>query len=102
MGVVVDVFFAVAMIAVAAGAVTELQFRIAYIRASADGAAVGVRCLSRLRMLLIRCGKGNNFGPVGGIGGLALLFALQLHPQGQGEQQMIYKKNTVMMTIQWH
>ena len=40
MTVVTDVILTVAVVAVAAGAVTELQFRIGYIGASADGAAV--------------------------------------------------------------
>jgi len=39
-GMVVDVVFTVAVVAVAAGAVTELQLRIGNICPSADGAAV--------------------------------------------------------------
>mgnify|MGYP006896650811 CR=1 FL=1 len=42
MGVIADVIFAVAVVALAPGAVTELQFRVGHIRTTADGAAVGV------------------------------------------------------------
>ena len=41
MAVVADMIFAVAVVALAAGAVTEFQLRISYIRAAADGAPVG-------------------------------------------------------------
>ena len=40
MGVVTDMVGAVAVIAVAAGAVTEIQIRVGYISTAADGAAV--------------------------------------------------------------
>ena len=43
---VVDVFFAIAMEAAAARAITELQFRIGFVRSSANGAP----------MRIIRCG----------------------------------------------
>ena len=45
MGVIVDMILAIAMVAVATGAVTELQLRIGHIGAAADGAFV-VKILS--------------------------------------------------------
>ena len=42
MCVIVDMVNAVAVIALTAGAVPELQIRIRYIRPTADGAAVGI------------------------------------------------------------
>ena len=47
MAVIADVLFAVAIISLAAGAVTEFQFWIADVRSAADRAAVGVRCFHR-------------------------------------------------------
>ena len=41
---VVDVVFAVTVVALAAGTVTEFQFGIADVSSAADGAAVGVDC----------------------------------------------------------
>ena len=45
MGVVVDVVCAVAVVALATGAVSEFQLRIGNIRSSANGAAVSVGVL---------------------------------------------------------
>ena len=42
MGMIADMVFTVAVIALAAGTVTEFQLRIAYISPAADGAFVGV------------------------------------------------------------
>ena len=42
MGVIADMILAVAIVAIAPGAVPELQFRIRNICTAADGAAVGV------------------------------------------------------------
>ena len=67
MGVVADMIFAVAMIAAAAGAVTELQFRMACIGATTDGTFVGIGCLRMHCVLLIcsRAREGNNLGALG-------------------------------------
>ena len=67
MGVVADVIFAVAMIAAAAGAVTELQFRMTCIGATTDGTFVGIGCLRLHCMLLIcsRAGERNNLRTLG-------------------------------------
>ena len=49
MAVIVDMVFAVTVVALTAGAVPELQFRVADIGFAADGAAMGIVCLgSRL------------------------------------------------------
>ena len=56
MTVVADVVFAVAVVALAAGTVTEFQFRIADICSAADGAAVGVGCFLGFFGCLISCG----------------------------------------------
>ena len=58
MGVIADVFFAVAVVAVAAGAVAEFQLRIGHIGSAADGAAVGVGGLHRGGAGSIRAGSG--------------------------------------------
>ena len=58
--VIADVVFAVAMVAIAPGAVPEFQLRVGYIRPSAYGAAVGVRCLG--------CGNGGLVGAGSGEG----------------------------------
>ena len=60
---VVDMLFAVAVVALAAGAVAEFQFRIGYIRLAANGATVGVvGLLLRLRIISVCAGEGNNLG----------------------------------------
>lgn len=51
MNMIADMIFAVAIEAIAAGAVPEFQLRIGYIRPSADGAAVSVIRLGRLLIL---------------------------------------------------
>ena len=65
MAVAGNVIFAIAVVALAAGAVPEFQIRIAHIGAAANGAAMGIG-----DFLLFRCGfglcvKGNDFGPLG-------------------------------------
>ena len=71
MGVVVDVILAVAVVAVAAGAVTEFQLRVAHVCPSADGAFVGVGGFYRGVTCLVRAGRGEG-DHIGG----AFLFAL--------------------------
>ena len=65
MGVVTDMVGAVAIVAAAAGAVTELQVRISHIGAAADGAAV----------IVSKGGLGSRFGLLvgegDGLGGFA-------------------------------
>ena len=75
MGVIVNMIFAVAVVAAAAGAVTEFQFRIAYIRAAADGAFVGVGrfglCCGCLIRTCMREGDDLRFFLLGCVGFLA-------------------------------
>jgi hypothetical protein len=42
MAVIADMFLAIAIVALATGAIPEFQFRIADIRSAADGAAMGI------------------------------------------------------------
>ena len=62
---IADVLFTVAVIAIAAGAVTEFQFRIGHIGSTADGTLVGVGFL-RFRCGAAGCtvciGEGNRTG----------------------------------------
>ena len=58
MGVVVDVILAVAVVAIAAGAVTEVQLRVTHICPPADGAFVGVGGFYRGVACLVRAGRG--------------------------------------------
>ena len=62
MGMIVNVVFTVAVIAVAAGAVTEFQLRIRHIGSAAHGAFVGVRCLHSCGAGLIGAGSGEGDG----------------------------------------
>ena len=63
-GVVADVFFAVAVVAIAPGTVAELQFGVGYICPAANGAAVGVGGLRScgLRGVGTCFGEGDHFG----------------------------------------
>ena len=78
MGVVVDMVDAVAVVTLAAGAVTELQLRIRYICPTADGTAVGIRTFGLGNGCLVRActGEGNHFG--------SLLFLCFLSEQPAG------------------
>ena len=71
--VVIDMILAVAVIALAPGAVAELQFRVGHVRPAADGAAVGVG------------GFGRSLG--GGVGASVELNDLGLLPGGAFAQQ---------------
>ena len=63
MGVIADMVFTVAMVTVAAGAVTEFQIRMGNIRAAANGAPMRIRCLGGCGGCLVRTGvEGNHFG----------------------------------------
>lgn len=82
MFVVADVVLAIAVVAVALGAVPELQFRVGYIRPAADTAAVGVQVLGLggSRLIAAGAGEGDNLG-------LLWLFAEQppgVHSPGEG------------------
>ena len=48
MGMIADVIFTIAVVAVAAGAVAEFQFRVGDVGAAAYGAFVVVVCFGRL------------------------------------------------------
>ena len=69
MGVIADVFFAVAVITVAAGTVAEFQIRMGHIRLTADSAAVRIRRIHRGNRCFVRSriGEGNRFGLLGSI-----------------------------------
>ena len=81
MGVVVDVVLAVAVVAVALGAVAELQLRIGNIGAAADGAAVMVGSLG-LGFLPGVEGDGTGFG----LGLMEAAGPPGLYPPGQGDK----------------
>ena len=59
MGMIIDVIFAIAEVAVASGAITEFQFRVAFIRSAADGTAVGIGCI---RFCLLRRKRNGSCG----------------------------------------
>ena len=86
MGVVADVFFAVAVIAIAAGTVAEFQIRMGHIGFTADSAAVCIRRIHRGNRCFVRSciGEGNCFGLLGSI----VLFLPEQPPEicllGQG------------------
>ena len=58
MGMVADVIFAIAVVAIAAGTVAEFQIGVGYVGPSADRAAVGVWCLGCSDTCLIGTGIG--------------------------------------------
>ena len=62
MGVIGNVVLAVAMVALAPGAVTEFQVGEFGVGAAADGAAVGVGQLRFLRTLSVGRGEGDYLG----------------------------------------
>ena len=62
MSVIIDMVLAVAMVALAPGAVAELQLRVGHIRAAADGAFVGKGCLGSGYCRLVRTGVGEGNG----------------------------------------
>ena len=66
MRMVINVVLTIAVIALAPGAIPEFQLRIAYIRPSADGAAVSIGGLRRCGSCLIGAcaGERDNLGPV--------------------------------------
>ena len=78
MGVVVDMIFTVAVVALTAGAVPELQIGIRNICPTADGTAVGIRTFGLGNGCLVRActGEGNHFG--------SLLFLCFLSEQPAG------------------
>ena len=83
MGVIADMILAIAVVAVAAGAIAEFQFRVRDICASADGAAVGIVRLCR--------GSALTSGERNGLAGCRFMvdrpaLAPQLCPPGQGQQ----------------
>ena len=83
--VVADVFFAVAVVAFAAGTIPEFQFRIADIRSSADGAAVGVGgFFSSSVSFLVDSVEGDDFC-FSDRSGILGEFPLCLDPPGQGQ-----------------
>lgn len=63
-GVVADVFFTVAVVAVAPGAVAELQFWVGYIRPATNGAAMGIGGVGRCSFggIGLCLGEGDHFG----------------------------------------
>ncbi len=63
MRVIADVLLAVAVVAIAAGAVPELQLRIGNVGASADGTPMGVGGFNRSGCCLVGAGnvEGNGF-----------------------------------------
>ena len=85
MGVVADVVFAVAMVAVAAGAVAKFQLWVRDIRSSAYGAAVGIGLLDGGGGRLVGTGRGERDGFC--FGGLCLSAekAAQVCPPGHGD-----------------
>lgn len=83
MGVIADVIFAVAVVAVAPGAIAELQLGVRYIGPSTHCAAVGIVPVSTVILML-----GGSEVYHSGTGGLRIgVFALaapQLCPPGKG------------------
>ena len=71
MGVIADMILAVAVITLAAGAVTEFQLRVGGVGSAADGAFVGVVCFGFGVGGLIGTGgrEGDDFAPGGGLSG---------------------------------
>jgi len=65
MGVVIDVVGAIAIVAVAAGAVAELQVRIGHIGTAADSAAVVIGCFHRGHACFVGSGTGEGDGLLG-------------------------------------
>ena len=87
MGVVVDVVLAVAVVAVAPGAVAELQLRVGAVSAPADGAFVGI--------VLLDLGLAEGDGFVGcGVGGLFL--ELPLPAPGQDIDHILAEEQKVV------
>ena len=87
MGVVVDVVLAVAVVAVAPGAVAELQLRVGAVSAPADGAFVGI--------VLLDLGLAEGDGFVGcGVDGLFL--ELPLPAPGQDIDHILSKEQEVV------
>ena len=94
--------FTVAVVSLAAGAVTEFQFRIGHVRAAADGTAMGIRCLGLGDAGLIGTGIGE--GHHLRLFGSTSLFsqALRIDPPAHGqdiqhifakEQEIVSKRN---------
>ncbi len=75
MGMIADVILTVAVVAVAAGAIAEFQFRIGDIRATANRADMVIGRLGFCRRRLIRTGGGEGDGFV--LGGFLLFFPEQ-------------------------
>lgn len=77
--VVADMVFAVAVVAIAAGAIAEFQLRMGNVRPAAEGAAVVIGGLGSGHRGLIRPGRGegNDRGALGLGGGLLRLFLKQ-------------------------
>ena len=89
MRVIIDVVLTVAVVTLAAGAVAELQLRMRYICAAADGAFMRIRHLGFCNGGLVRTGIGEGDG-------LCLLLAGRLaeqppriHPPGNGLASVI-------------
>ena len=96
MCMITDVVFAVAVIAVAAGAITEFQLRIGHIGSAADGALVGVSFLGNLeRSRTGSIGEGDSTGL-----GSGLLFekSADFDPPGQRNhiQNILAKEQEVV------
>ena len=81
MGVVIDVFLAVAVVAVTAGAIPKFQFGITDIRSTTDGAFVGIGGFDGSGSCLVRAGRGE--GDDLRLPLFAAFFALK-HPSGIG------------------
>ena len=89
MCVIGDMLRAVAVVALAPGAVAEFQIRIRHIRAAADSAAVGVGCLGTGGFCFVGAGlgEGDHFRPILAGGGLCLFAqSAGVDPPGGGNQ----------------
>ena len=87
MHVIGNMVFAVAVVALAPGAVAEFKLREFGIGSAADGAAVGVGGAGPGRSgFAVRSGEGDNLRTVTGLCRVASVLPLQLDPPGKGEQ----------------
>lgn len=83
MGVIADVIFAVAVVAVAPGAIAELQLGVGYIGPSTHCTAVGIVPVSAV-ILMLGGSKGHDSGAESLRIGVFALAAPQLCPPGKG------------------
>ena len=111
MGMIADMLFAIAIIAVAPGAVAEFQLRIGDVRSAADSTLVVIGCFDGSNAGLIRPGGGEGNGL--GSGGWRILFLLPeqpgcVDPPGHGEnidnilaeeQEIVEKGNKGEQTV---